>query len=230
MLHQMHMEQQARRLAIANTENPDDVNSPMQDGVCVATELLDCMRRGLMTQFTLADIVCCDHGPGGRCLHCVGRYVQNVPLPIHNAFCTAYETKYMQSTGFANELSLASLASLVAILAPEPGERLLHLGSGLACAAVAWALMLPGSAACGIEDDPSVHKVAQYAKNKLGSDVRDRVYLHCGDAFRSGSNGEWREASVIFVTLNKISTTSSFNHLLEGLSHGQAGTRVVACG
>merc|ERR1719188_100286 len=42
------------------------------------------------TSFTLADVVQCCHGLGGRCLQCSGRLVQNVPLVHYGAFCEAY--------------------------------------------------------------------------------------------------------------------------------------------
>merc|ERR1711879_626095 len=91
----------------------------------------------------------------------------------------------------------------------------------------AWALMLPGSAACGMESDPNLHRAAEAAKSRLDSTVRERVHLHCGDVLQSGSSGEWRQASVIFVTLSAFSAASSMELLIDGLQSVEAGTRIV---
>lgn len=197
-----------------------------------------------MTNFSLADVVQCNHGPGGRCLQCSGRMVQNAPLRLHSAFLTAFGP--MSSTASssssssssplgssasrscsnlgATELSFPALMSLVACLAPEPGERLLHLGSGSGRAVAAWTLALPQSAACGIEPSPSLHQAAVAAAMRLGPDVQGRVFLHCGPVL--ATQGEWHQATVIFIGPSAFEGCRP-EHLADGLQACSAGTRVV---
>lgn len=233
MLHRLHAEQQMRRASLGESSYMVDTEDASS---CAAGNMHDsrqCPSSSMMTNFSLTDVVFCNHGTGGRCLQCSGRRVQNVPLTLYSAFSSVFSASSAAaftsgcSFGLRSELALPSLASLAAILAPEPGERLLHLGSGFGCAAAAWTMMFPGSEACGIESNLALHRAAEALTRQLQPDVRCRMFLHCGDVFESGANGEWRQASVIFVNLGSRSDAESLEPLLDGLQSVEPGTRVV---
>merc|ERR1719491_1543677 len=150
-----------------------------------------------MTHFSLVDVVQCGHGPGGRCLQCSGRLVENVPLAVYSAFSRAYSAVTASSSSSlftrpfgevdthhsAVELSFAAFVALAAGLSPKPGERLLHLGSGAGRAVLTWALLLPQSAACGVESSPALHRIAEAAHSQLEPSIQQRIFLHHGDMF-----------------------------------------------
>jgi len=189
-----------------------------------------------MTSFSLPDVVRCNHGPGGRCLQCAGRLVQNVPIPIYSAFCTAYpaSSSSMPSSSSAwmprvrcsaTELSFPACASLVACLAPEPGEKLLHLGSGIGRLVAVWVLLVSQGAACGIEVCAELHQEAVASAMRLPQSIHARIFLHCGDIF--GVQDEWRQATTIFVSTAGFDE-STISRLADGLQEVAEGTRVVA--
>jgi len=192
-----------------------------------------------MTSFALPDVVRCSHGPGGRCLQCTGRHVQNVPLPLYSSFCSAYPASPSSTMPFASslpalarrlhpstaELSFPASASLVACLAPEPGEKLLHLGSGTGRMLAVWTLLVPQGAACGIEACPALHQDAVAAAVRLPPGVRARLFLHCGDIF--AAQEEWHQATTIFVSTMGLDD-GSIARLANGLQGVREGTRVVA--
>jgi len=191
-----------------------------------------------MTNFALTDVVRCDHGSAGRCMQCSGRIVQNMPLTMYSDFCAAYCTRVPASLSSSSsassllrgpgraapELSFAALASLVACLAPEPGERLLHLGSGTGRALVVWALALQQGAASGIEPSPALHQEAAATFGRLPPTLQSRLFLHCGDIF--ASQEEWHQATTIFVGTSTFDE-ATLARLAAGLQAVQAGTRVV---
>merc|ERR1712008_604369 len=127
--------------------------------------------------------------------------------------------------GATPELSFAALASLIACLAPEPGERLLHLGSGTGRALVVWALALQHGAASGIEPSPALHQGAVATFGRLPPGLQSRLFLHCGDIF--ASQEEWHQATTIFISTSTFDE-ASVARLAAGLQTVQAGTRVVA--
>jgi len=185
------------------------------------------------SRFSLSDVVQCGHGDGGRCLQCSGRHVQDVPLHLYSVFCAAYmpqggmphHSQASLGRRTASELSFPALTSLMACLAPEPGERLLHLGSGTGRTAAAWALLLPQSAACGVEPAADLHRAATQAAGGLGPDVQRRLFLHCGDIF--ATQDEWHQAGVIMVSSAGVDD-SQVERIADGLQRIEPGTRVVA--
>lgn len=126
----------------------------------------------------------------------------------------------------AAELTFPALAALMACLAPGPGERLLHLGSGSARAVLAWALLLPQSAASGVEPMPELHAVAAQAASRLGPEEQRRVFLHHGDPL--ATQGEWRHAAVVFVGSTILEEATTRSSVVQGLGACEPGVRVVA--
>eukprot|EP00747_Dinoflagellata_sp_TGD_P184440 gnl/TRDRNA2_/TRDRNA2_40047_c0_seq1.p1 gnl/TRDRNA2_/TRDRNA2_40047_c0~~gnl/TRDRNA2_/TRDRNA2_40047_c0_seq1.p1 ORF type:complete len:354 (+),score=26.07 gnl/TRDRNA2_/TRDRNA2_40047_c0_seq1:102-1064(+) len=194
----------------------------------------------MTTSFTLADVVYCAHGQGGRCLQCSGRWVQNVPLPLYSAFCSAYDSASESASSSSSyalvsgsgrervcaELSFPAFLSLAASLAPESGERFLHLGGGTGRTAIAWALLFPQSPASSVESCPSLHAAATAARTRLADlDAQCRVFLHNCDALSVQS--DWRQASIVFVSLASYDD-QAMAHIVRGLTGVEAGTRVVA--
>jgi len=251
-LQQLHAEQMARRSRLPNlgsSEMVEDsagacgsstaaVASPQHGGQLQVQGSLNGVQQTIgtaMTNFALTDVVRCDHGPNGRCMQCSGRIVQNMPLTMYSDFCAAYCTGVPASLSSpssaraprreAPELSFAALASLIACLAPEPGERLLHLGSGTGRALVVWALALQQGAASGIEPSLTLHQEAVDSFGRLPPALQSRLFLHCGDIF--ASQEEWHQATTIFITTNSFDE-ATLSRLAAGLQTVQAGTRVVA--
>mmetsp|Transcript_149306 Transcript_149306/g.388430 ORF Transcript_149306/g.388430 Transcript_149306/m.388430 type:complete len:329 (-) Transcript_149306:173-1159(-) len=236
LLGRLHSERLARRQTDSGASQassgypgmsmPMSGRSPSGSSACTASG-------PAATKFSLPDVVQCGHGDGGRCLHCSGRHVQDVPLHLYSAFCGAYTPQSgvphhgQASLGrrSASELSFPAFVSLVACLAPEPGERLLHLGSGTGRAVAAWALLLPQSAACGVELASDLHHAAIGAAGRLGPDVQRRVFLHCGDIF--ATQDEWHQAGVIMVS-SIGEDSSQLERFADGLQRVEPGTRVVA--
>eukprot|EP00929_Paragymnodinium_shiwhaense_P119840 TRINITY_DN91750_c0_g1_i1.p1 TRINITY_DN91750_c0_g1~~TRINITY_DN91750_c0_g1_i1.p1 ORF type:complete len:419 (-),score=72.21 TRINITY_DN91750_c0_g1_i1:164-1420(-) len=124
----------------------------------------------------------------------------------------------------AGELTLAASAALIACLAPEPGERLLHLGSGVGRLLLAWSLMLPGNEACGVESSAVAHNSAQRAVDRLPEIVRRRIFLVNG-GFRDAM-AQWRMASVIVVNAAGLADPE-MDRMVEGLDCMAPGSRVV---
>ncbi|CAE8611433.1 unnamed protein product [Polarella glacialis] len=188
-----------------------------------------------MTHFVLNDVVQCAHGPAGRCLQCSGRLVQNVPLQLYSGWCSVYSSPASSSTSpaprppggaaAARELPFPALAALIACLAPEPGERLLHLGSGAGRALAAWALLVPRGAACGVESCPLLHGAALAAVNRLDPEVQQRVFAHNGDLF--DMQGDWHQASAILVNTDGLDD-NRLRRVAEGLVAAGPGARVVS--
>eukprot|EP00928_Gymnodinium_smaydae_P007361 TRINITY_DN12653_c0_g6_i1.p1 TRINITY_DN12653_c0_g6~~TRINITY_DN12653_c0_g6_i1.p1 ORF type:complete len:319 (+),score=25.73 TRINITY_DN12653_c0_g6_i1:30-959(+) len=163
------------------------------------------------TSFVLADIVSCGHGTNGRCLECTGRQVTNVPVTVYSEYCKAFEGVRpfthpgpLEAAAYAvpsrslvaGECSFASFASLLADAhTSQIGERFLDLGSGVARAVIAFALLFPNCSSAGIEIRPSLHEVACSALARLKLDVQQRVSLHLGDMFTCS----WSEATLLLV-------------------------------
>jgi len=246
-LRQLHIESTARRQAAgsaAAVATPSAVGThggQMLSAKCaIATDVR------AMTHFLLADVVQCSHGPGGRCLQCSGRLVQNVPFHMYSAFSSAYgggsssssssgpSYRSSSSSSFARsmaatmaaELSFPALTALFACLAPGPSERLLHLGSGSARAVLAWSLLLPSSIASGVEPSPELHRIALQAAFQLGQQEQRRVFLHNGDPFATQS--EWRHASIIFISGTCLEDAVR-ERVAGSLGSVEPGTRVVTC-
>lgn len=256
-LRQLHAESSGRRQAAAVAASCMDVAAPstpsMQMDSCEA-RFVAADGGMATTSFSIADVVQCSHGPGGRCLMCSGRHVQNVPLGLYGAFCTAYGSRggsssssscgdpllatMVCSSGVLNralvrasavaaaELSFPAIASLVACLAPSPGERLLHLGSGSGRVVLGWSLLLPQSAASGVEATPELHIAAAAAAARLALEEQHRVFLHQGDPF--ATQGEWRHAGVILIS-GACLEDSVVGRTVEALESVEPGTRVVTC-
>mmetsp|Transcript_119472 Transcript_119472/g.372217 ORF Transcript_119472/g.372217 Transcript_119472/m.372217 type:complete len:353 (-) Transcript_119472:284-1342(-) len=248
-LHRLHAEQLERRPRSVGTAAMATEDEPRPQPAAVA--VLDNSQQrvhgaGLfgtggdvpMTSFSLPDVVRCSHGAGGRCLQCAGRLVQNVPWPLYSAFCAAHPASSPSSSSSSSspalaqrlrqsaaELSFPACASLVACLAPEAGERLLHLGSGVGRVLAVWALLVPLGAACGIEECPSLHQEAVAAAMRLPPAVQGRLFLHCGDAF--AAQEQWHQATTIFVSAARLDD-GSVARLADGLQEVKEGTRVVS--
>lgn len=192
----------------------------------------------ITTHFTLADVVHCNHGAGGRCLQCSGRKVQDVPLQVYGAFQEAYAQRNFNgscasaaTTSVAAmrrvataELSFAALAALFARLAPERNERLLHLGSGSGRTVAAWSLMIGESCASGVEGSAELHSLASSALANLSAEVQRRVFLHCGDVF--ATRGDWHHANIIIISSNVLDESTP-DSIADALQIVEAGTRVV---
>lgn len=236
-LRSLHNEQLGRRPALSPTAMEPDV---LAGGSGTATGRLDAAQAlpVAQTHFTLADVVQCGHAPGGRCLQCSGRLVFNVPLSAYSAFSRAYSTlsaasssssmstplSQVDSSQTATELAFPAFVSLAAGLDPQPGERLLHLGSGSGRAVVAWALLCSNSAACGVESSLSSHRMAESACSQLEPNVQQRIFLRHGDIFSVQS--EWCQASIIVISAGSFDERSSAS-LVQGLNSAASGTRVV---
>jgi hypothetical protein len=114
---------------------------------------------------------------------------------------------------------------LAASLRPEPDERFLHLGSGDGRAVLAWSLLLPRAAACGVEANSVLHRAALAAHSQLDPSVQQRIFLHNGDLF--AIRNDWCQASIILIS------TANFNdefaeRVADGLRSVKAGTRVIS--
>jgi hypothetical protein len=122
------------------------------------------------------------------------------------------------------ELSFPAFVALAAGLSPEPGERLLHLGSGTGRAVLAWALLLPQAAACGVEENFALHRTAAAAHAQLDAATQQRIFLHHGDIF--SVQGDWCQASIIIISAAGLSE-KAVARVVDGLGRASAGTRVV---
>mmetsp|Transcript_56594 Transcript_56594/g.104755 ORF Transcript_56594/g.104755 Transcript_56594/m.104755 type:complete len:353 (+) Transcript_56594:90-1148(+) len=242
LLHALHNEQLARKyppasaLAAAamacgfhNSSGASSSTSAPQDTAAASTS------------FSIADVVQCNHGPGGRCLQCSGRLVENVSLASYCEFCKAYgqtnsttaplpwatpptgHAADIASTSF--ELTFAAMASLTAALGPDPGERMLHLGSGTARAVAAWVLLQPHASACGIEANPALHAAALDAASRLSPVAQSRIHLH--NAAPLSAIAFWHQATVIILDLSMLDDVA-FSQAVDGLQQVQEGTRIVS--
>ncbi|CAE7236862.1 unnamed protein product, partial [Symbiodinium pilosum] len=187
-----------------------------------------------MTHFVLSDVVQCSHGAQGRCLQCVGRLVQNVPLQVYSDWCSACSSPASSSTTppprpcatSVRELTFPATAALIACLSPEPGERLLHLCSGVARVVAAWALLVPRGMACGIERCAALHEAAVAAVEKMDAEVQSRVLLHNSNLL--DSQNDWHQASTILVSGEALE--NSVAQVTAGLDRTQPGTRIASIG
>mmetsp|Transcript_56613 Transcript_56613/g.127292 ORF Transcript_56613/g.127292 Transcript_56613/m.127292 type:complete len:352 (-) Transcript_56613:8-1063(-) len=243
LLHALHSEQLARKYppasALAATAAACGFHGGCAGGATSSTAAPQDAAVA-STSFSLADVVQCNHGPGGRCLQCSGRLVENVSLSTYSEFCKAYgqtnstpwswgaaplrgHVADAGSTSF--ELTFAAMASLIAALGPNAGERMLHLGSGVARAVVAWVLLQPCSSACGIEANPALHASALDAASRLSPAAQSRIHLHSAAPLSSMSF--WHQATVIILDLSMLDN-AAFNQAVDGLQQVQEGTRVVS--
>lgn len=192
------------------------------------------------TNFALSDVVDCGHGGRGRCLECAGRTVRNVPVAVYSTYCRAFQgilpmchPKAEEAAAYpvparslvAGEINFASFAALLAdIGVARNGERFLDLGSGVGRAVVAFALLLPGCSAAGVEIRPALHEVAaSISTTRLPAEVRQRVSFHCGDMFACS----WNEASVLLVNSTGFDD-SLMERVMDKLQGVALGTRVVS--
>mmetsp|Transcript_12365 Transcript_12365/g.29042 ORF Transcript_12365/g.29042 Transcript_12365/m.29042 type:complete len:364 (+) Transcript_12365:121-1212(+) len=252
-LHSLHGEQLARKHPPAAALAAAAAACGFHNAACTSSSSSSCPQEMAVasTSFSLSDVVYCNHGEGGRCLQCVGRVVENVSLSVYSEFCQAYRTpnsfaSQMQpwtaqtprllpgapaanlsesSAATATELSFPALASLISILGPEPGERLLCLGSGSARAVLAWVLLLPQSSACGIEAHPAQHAAALAAASRLNPEAQTRVHLHNQDPL--ASMAFWNQATVIIVSTAGLDDIA-LKRVADGLQQVTEGTRVVS--
>ncbi|CAJ1344063.1 unnamed protein product [Effrenium voratum] len=112
-------------------------------------------------------------------------------------------------------------------MGPEPGERLLHLGSGNARAVGAWVLLVPRGIACGVERSAGLHKAALASVERLESEVQQRILLHQGDLFDMQS--DWPQASSILLGSDALEE-AVVEKVAAGLQRTQPGTRIAAIG
>jgi len=237
LLRSLHSEQVARRQAqvgAMHAERQANTTACSVHGGPVSQYLPQ-----MLTSFTLADVVYCNHGIGGRCLHCSGRLVQNVPLALYSSYCSAFMPSSLSpsssppsssspSSSSAKEnldLSFPALVSLIANLAPQPGERLLHLRSGTGKLIVAWVLLIPCSVACGVEDNLEMHRAAAFSVSSLEVSASQRLHLHNADIF--SSQGDWPQAGTIMLNATSLSD-DALVRIVAGLQNVSAGTRVVS--
>lgn len=225
MLHRIHAEQRARR----QPGVPPSLLWQMQEheALARADDLAS-------TSFTLSDVVQCGHGAAGRCTQCSGRTVENVPLTSYSAFCNAYcgphpalaaPSILSEHCGrMSPELSFPAFVSLVASLVPAADECFLHIGSGFGRAVLAWALLMPRSAASGIEANLVAHRAAVAAVDRLSPAEQQRAHLHHCDPFSVQS--DWRMASVILVSMAGFDDAAA-DRVADALRGAQPGTRVV---
>lgn len=197
------------------------------------------------TCFCITDVVQCGHELGGSCLQCSGRLVQNIPLPVYSMFCRAYSAlptwalagsqRCSLSTSSSSssvslpaweavELAFPAFVALAASLAPEPGERFLHLGSGAGHAVMAWPLLFPHSAASGVEGCFVLHSVALTAAARLDPDAQRRINLHHCDPF--AVQDDWLQANVILVSAAGFDD-DAMRRVVDGLHGVGVGTRIV---
>lgn len=174
------------------------------------------------TSFSIADVVQCDHSPCGRCLRCCGRVVHNVSMAAYAAFCRAYSSS---SSSQADEISFPALAALFAGLAPESGERLLHVGSGTGRAVTAFALLYPDCLASGVEGRVESHHAAVSAALRLDVTVQPHVHLHNCDPLQVRC--AWKEATIILLSLPGFDD-QAMSLVSEALRDVQVGTRVIS--
>ncbi|CAJ1398432.1 unnamed protein product [Effrenium voratum] len=125
------------------------------------------------------------------------------------------------------ELPFSALVALIACMGPEPGERLLHLGSGNARAVGAWVLLVPRGIACGVERSAGLHKAALASVERLESEVQQRILLHQGDLFDMQS--DWPQASSILLGSDALEE-AVVEKVAAGLQRTQPGTRIAAIG
>jgi hypothetical protein len=233
----LHTEQIARRHSLST---PADMEREPIIGSGTAAVSSTSDGSGLaLTHFTLADVVQCGHGAGGRCLQCSGRLVENVPLAVYSVFSRAYSaaTSSSSTSPFpqpgmieadrsrpAVELSFPAFVALASCLRPEPGERLLHLGSGTGRAVLTWSLLLPQAASCGVEKNFAMHRVATVALSQLETSIQQRVFLQNCDIF--SVQGDWCQANIIILSAVGFDT-DDMARVVDGLSGASSGTRVV---
>jgi len=232
-LHWLHCERLARRQhATAQSVKDSSAGADMDHGASAVwdTASMEAEPRAANmgnTNFSLADVVECTHGSSGRCLRCTGRLGQNVPLAVYNDFCRAYSSTSASSSVAVGtgELAFPALASLFASLAPEAGERFLHLGSGPGCAVIACALLYPQCLASGVEPRGASHEAAVFAGSRLDAAVQQRVHLHNCDPFAVRSC--WKDASILLLSLSGLDDPS-MPWVSEALQDVQFGARVVS--
>ncbi|CAE8615935.1 unnamed protein product, partial [Polarella glacialis] len=87
-------------------------------------------------------------------------------------------------------------ALVLQVLRPGPLEMFLDLGSGTGRAVVAWALLVPGGIAAGVEIREALHETACEVAAGLDPTVQQRVSLRLGDMFHCDG---WGDADVLFV-------------------------------
>eukprot|EP00434_Breviolum_minutum_P014820 symbB.v1.2.013068.t1/scaffold907.1/size153227/13 len=230
-LQQLHAEQMARRQSMPLTSHDTAMGSQAftAAGNTTVTDF------GAMTRFVLSDVVQCSHAAQGRCLQCTGRLVQNVPLQLYSDWCGAFSSPASSSTTpprlqgatSVRELTFPSLASLIACLSPEPGERLLHLNSGSARAVGAWVLLVPRGVACGVESSSALHASANASIDRMDDEAKQRVLLHHGCLFEMQS--DWPQATVILVSGEALDD-ARVEKVAEGLERTQPGTRIASIG
>jgi len=236
LLSALHAERSARR-RINDAQNPQAMADEASSSSSSSTAAYAAAANSGRTSFSVADVVQCQHGTGGRCLQCSGRTVQDVPLPLYSLYCNIFRSHWQGGTAgcpalsstaaraLSRELSLAAFASLVACLSPAPGERLLHLGSGTGRLTLCWSLFLPGSAACGVEGNSELHRAAMESWTRAPDEVRGRVFFHGTDIFSTQS--EWHQGGVIVVNGASL-RDEELLRVAEGLEQAEPGTRVVA--
>mmetsp|Transcript_72228 Transcript_72228/g.169267 ORF Transcript_72228/g.169267 Transcript_72228/m.169267 type:complete len:328 (+) Transcript_72228:75-1058(+) len=235
VLQQLHAEHLARRQQAPRPDYPTDTTMTMTQQAWTAGGSVAHSDFAAMTHFVLSDVVQCSHGAQGRCLQCAGRLVQNVPLQVYSDWCTACSSRASSSNTppprpcatSVRELTFPAMAALIACLAPEPGERLLHLSSGVARVVAAWALLVPRGMACGIERCAAHHEAAVTAVEKMDPEVQSRVLLHNGNLL--DSQNDWHQASTILVSGEALED-SHVARVTTGLERTQPGTRIASIG
>ncbi|CAK9004690.1 unnamed protein product [Durusdinium trenchii] len=230
-LQQLHTEQMSRRQHLRRPSN----DASMSNQAFTASGHAAVSDFGAMTHFVLGDVVQCSHGAMGRCLQCTGRLVQNVPLQLYSDWCGAFSSPASSSTtpqrlqggNSVRELTFPSMAALIACLSPEPGERLLHLASGLARVVGAWVLLVPRGVACGVESNTNLHEAANAALERMDLEVQQRILLHHGCLLEMQS--DWHQAGVILVSGEALDDVR-VEKVAKGLERTQPGTRIASIG
>ncbi|CAE6926996.1 unnamed protein product [Symbiodinium natans] len=235
-LQQLHAEHLARRQQTPRPADPSpDATMTMPAQAWTAGGNAADTDFAAMTHFVLSDVVQCSHAAQGRCLQCTGRLVQNVPLQVYTDWCAACSSPASSSIAppprpcatSVRELTFPATAALIACLSPEPGERLLHLSSGVARVAVAWALLVPRGLACGIESCAALHEAAAAAVERLDTEVQNRVLLYNSNLL--DSQNDWHQASTILVSGEALED-SHVARVTAGLGRTQPGTRIASIG
>lgn len=184
-----------------------------------------------MTNFSISDIVCCDHEIGHSCFACAGRLVHNVPLLAYNAWCQATRCNYGLSdfdlaypAPVSESLAYPASVSLAAFLAPGPADHILHVNSGRACIAASWALLFPGITIACLEGSLGLHHVAAGMLGHVDISVQQRIHLHQCNPLSTA--GDWSAASILLVSADVFDETS-FAFMTSACEGLRPGTRVV---
>merc|ERR1712226_422927 len=131
--------------------------------------------------------------------------VHNVPLATYDVWRKATRCNFGLSDADlafplrpAIGMSYPAIVSLAAFLTPRPGDQVLHLNSGRACLASAWALLLPRTIFSCVEPSTGLHRAAVQMLPQLDASVQQRVHLHNCDPLDTVAH--WGQSNILIVS------------------------------